>query len=66
MDYVQLDLAAESPAVYGTAEAAEQMIERLEMEMRAAAKQLEFERAAVLRNKIRALKLKELELKPEI
>ncbi|MEK6761292.1 MAG: excinuclease ABC subunit UvrB [Nitrospirota bacterium] len=66
MGTVQLDLAAESPAVYETAEAAESIIKRLEMEMKAAAKELEFERAASLRNRIRALKLKELELKPEI
>ena len=63
---VQLDVAAESPAVYETAEAAESIIKRLEIEMKAAAKELEFERAALLRNRIRALKLKELELKPEI
>jgi excinuclease ABC subunit B len=63
---VQLDVAAESPAVYETAEAAESIIKRLEIEMKAAAKELEFERAASLRNRIRALKLKELELKPEI
>jgi len=63
---VQLDLAAESPAVYETAEAAESIIKRLEMEMKAAAKELEFERAAVLRNRIRALKLKGLELRPEV
>jgi excinuclease ABC subunit B len=66
MDAVQLDLAAESPAVYGTEEANGQIIKRLEMEMKAAAKELEFERAAALRNRIRALKLKELELKPEV
>ncbi|HEY6288322.1 MAG TPA: excinuclease ABC subunit UvrB, partial [Nitrospiraceae bacterium] len=66
MDDVQLDLAAESPAVYGTEEATEQIIKRLETEMKAAAKELEFERAAALRNRIRALKLKELELKPEV
>ena len=42
------------------------MIKRLETEMKAAAKELEFERAAALRNQIRALKLKELELKPEV
>ncbi len=66
MDAVQLDLAAESPAVYGAEEATEQIIKRLEMEMKAAAKELEFERAAALRNRIRALKLKELELKPEV
>ncbi len=66
MEAVQLDLAAESPAVYETGEAADSIIKRLEMEMKAAAKELEFERAAVLRNRIRALKLKELELKPEV
>ena len=63
---VQLDVAAESPAVYETAEAAGSIIKRLEIEMKAAAKELEFERAASLRNRIRALKLKELELKPEV
>ena len=63
---VQLDLVAESPSVYGTEEATEQVIKRLETEMKAAAKALEFERAAALRNRIRALKLKELELKPEV
>jgi excinuclease ABC subunit B len=66
MEDVQLDLAAESPAVYGAEEATEQIIKRLETEMKAAAKELEFERAAALRNRIRALKLKELELKPEV
>ena len=66
LDTVQLDLAAESPAIYGAEEATEQIIKRLETEMKAAAKELEFERAAVLRNRIRALRLKELELKPEV
>ncbi len=66
MDYVQLDLVAESPALYGTEEVTEQIIKRLEIEMKAAAKQLEFERAAALRNQIRALKMRELELKPEV
>jgi excinuclease ABC subunit B len=66
MGAVQLDVAAESPTVYQTAEAAESIIQRLEIEMKAAAKELEFERAALLRNRIRALKLKELELKPEV
>jgi excinuclease ABC subunit B len=66
MGAVQLDLAAESLAVYETAEAAESVIKRLEIEMKAAAKELEFERAAVLRNKIRALKLKELELRSDL
>ena len=66
LDDVQLDLAAESPAVYGAGEATAQVIKRLETEMKAAAKELEFERAAALRNRIRALKMKELELKPEV
>ncbi|OGW47912.1 MAG: excinuclease ABC subunit B [Nitrospirae bacterium RBG_19FT_COMBO_58_9] len=65
LDYVQLDLVAETPAAYGTEESTEQFIKRLETEMKAAAKELEFERAATLRNKIRALKMKELELKPD-
>jgi excinuclease ABC subunit B len=66
MDYVQLDLVAESPAIYGTEEATEQIIKRLETEMKAAAKELEFERAAAIRNQIRALRMRELELKPEV
>jgi excinuclease ABC subunit B len=65
MDAAQLDLAAESPSVYGTEEATDRVITRLEAEMKAAAKELEFERAAALRNRIRALKMKQLELKPE-
>jgi len=60
----QLALAAELPADYGKDEATEQLIHRLAIEMKAAAKELEFERAAALRNRIRALKLRELELKP--
>ena len=60
----QLMLAAESPAQYSEDdEAVEQQIRRLELEMKAAAKELEFERAAAIRNKIRALRLRELELK---
>lgn len=66
MDHVQLDLVAESPAVYATEEATEQMIKRLEAEMKAAAKELDFERAAGLRNRLRALKIKELELKSDV
>ena len=61
----QLALAAESQAGYGDDEAIEQLIHRLEVEMKAAAKELEFERAASLRNRIRALKMQELELKPD-
>ncbi|HJT20527.1 MAG TPA: excinuclease ABC subunit UvrB [Nitrospira sp.] len=59
----QLELAAESRVSYETEEAFEPLIQRLEREMKEAAKLLEFERAAALRNRIRSLKLKELELK---
>ncbi|WP_455389517.1 UvrB/UvrC motif-containing protein [Petrachloros mirabilis] len=41
------------------------MIKRLEVEMKVAAKDLDFERAAAIRNRIRALKLKGLELTSE-
>ncbi|HXF91920.1 MAG TPA: excinuclease ABC subunit UvrB [Nitrospiraceae bacterium] len=64
MDYLSLDLAAESQAVYQQEERdVEQLIRRLEAEMKAAAKELKFERAAELRNRIRALRMKELEVK---
>jgi excinuclease ABC subunit B len=66
MDAEQLSLVAESSAIYETEESTEQIIKRLETEMKTAAKELEFERAAALRNRIRALKMKELELKPEV
>ncbi|MDL1890618.1 excinuclease ABC subunit B, partial [Nitrospirales bacterium NOB] len=64
LDYVQLDLAAETTAIYEPEEDVAQLIQRLETEMKAAAKKLEFERAAELRNRIRSLKLKGLELAP--
>jgi excinuclease ABC subunit B len=63
MDYLQLGLAAEAPEDYGKEEDVEQIIKRLEADMKAAAKELEFERAADIRNRIRALRMKELELK---
>ena len=63
LDYVQLELAAESVESYGTAGTTEQLIGQLEAEMKAAAKKLEFERAAELRNRIRTLRLKDLEVK---
>ena len=72
LDYVQVYaepeqpvLAAESPADYDKDEGVEELIHRLEIEMKAAAKELEFERAASLRNRIRALKLREFEMKSE-
>ncbi|MBD0316053.1 MAG: excinuclease ABC subunit UvrB [Nitrospiraceae bacterium] len=62
-DYVQLELsAAESSEDYGKAETRDELIRRLESEMKAAAKELAFERAAELRNRIRSLKLNELKV----
>jgi len=65
LDYVQLDLAAEPAGRYDES-VGDALIERLEREMKAAAKDLEFEKAAGLRDRIRALRLKELEAKPAV
>jgi len=62
-DYVQLALAAEAETPYGDMEAVEKTIDKLEEEMRACAKRLEFERAAEFRDRIRALKMKDLEVR---
>jgi excinuclease ABC subunit B len=64
LDYVQLELAADPRAAYKEEENADELIRKLESEMKAAAKSLEFERAAELRNRIRALRMKDLEVKP--
>ena len=60
-DYVTMDLVAEAEAAYANEQSLEQTIQRLEEEMKAAAKVLDFERAAELRDRIRSLRLKELE-----
>ncbi len=61
-DYVTIGVAAEAEEGYGRPTDVEMTIKKLEEEMKAAAKLLEFERAAQLRDRIRALKLKELEV----
>jgi len=61
-DYVTIGLAAEAEEGYARPTDVEATIKKLEEEMKAAAKLLEFERAAQLRDRIRALKLKELEV----
>jgi excinuclease ABC subunit B len=66
MDYVQLDLAAESQPTYAKEGVVEDTIHRLEVEMKAAAKELEFERAAALRNRIRELRMKDLAVKDQV
>ncbi|MBI3603417.1 MAG: UvrB/UvrC motif-containing protein, partial [Nitrospirae bacterium] len=63
LDYVQLDLVAEPEAAYAGADAVDKLIQKLEGEMKTAAKELAFERAAELRDRIRALRLRELEVK---
>ena len=61
-DYATAGLAAESQDRYKNAADVDVTIQKLEEEMRAAAKMLEFERAAQLRDRIRALRFKELEV----
>ena len=59
-DYVEVSIAAEEEAVYATEADMEKTMASLEREMKAAAKMLEFERAAKLRDRIRALRQQEL------
>src|SRR5437016_7265697 len=61
-DYVDVPLAAEKTAAYGATELP-RMIRRLKKEMKEAAQQLEFEKAAELRDRIRDLEERELELR---
>ncbi len=61
-DYVSVELAAEPVAAYETSGDTAEVIARLEAEMSAAAKELEFERAAALRDRIRSLRLRALEV----
>lgn len=60
-DYLQLGVCSEEE-VYENEAAMEKTIKRLERDMKAAGKALEFERAAKLRDQIRALRQKELQL----
>ncbi|NPU84922.1 MAG: excinuclease ABC subunit UvrB [Syntrophaceae bacterium] len=54
-DYVTVPVVKEPGAAYGTEEEITAVIERLKKEMKAAAKDLEFEKAAELRDRIREL-----------
>ncbi|MBI5073683.1 MAG: excinuclease ABC subunit UvrB [Nitrospirae bacterium] len=58
-DYWSVPLAAEEEAEYGVDEGT---LKRLDAEMREAAKKLDFERAAVIRDKIKEIKKKMLEI----
>lgn len=59
-DYFTVPIAAEEAGEYVPTVNIPQFIARLEKEMRAAAKELDFERAAELRDKIRSLRQQEL------
>ncbi|HXV48502.1 MAG TPA: excinuclease ABC subunit UvrB, partial [Candidatus Binatia bacterium] len=61
-DYVEIPLAAEPATKYGVAELPRQ-IRKLQKEMKQAAERLEFEKAAELRDRIRALANQELALR---
>lgn len=60
-DYLNLTLVAEEEEAYAQEGGLEKVIDRLEKEMKAAAKELEFERAAKLRDRIRSLREKKLQ-----
>jgi excinuclease ABC subunit B len=60
-DYVTVDVAGEAETPYASEPGTEKTIQKLEEEMKSAAKVLDFERAAELRDRIRALRLRELE-----
>ena len=61
-DYVTVPIAAEERAVYSADMHLKPLLVQLETEMKAAAKDLAFERAAELRDQIKALKQQALEL----
>ena len=65
-DYVEVSIAAEEEAVYATEADVEKTVASLEQEMKSAAKMLEFERAAKLRDRIRALRQQELLLRESL
>jgi excinuclease ABC subunit B len=62
-DYVTIPVAAEGEAEYRTAEDLSRAVARLRREMRDAAKDLEFERAAELRDRLQHLEAREIELR---
>jgi excinuclease ABC subunit B len=64
-DYVEIPLAAEPATKYGVAELPRQ-IRKLQKEMKQAAERLEFEKAAELRDRIRALANQELAMRESV
>jgi excinuclease ABC subunit B len=61
-DYLTIPVAAEGETSYERPQELEVTIRKLEEDMKSAAKLLEFEKAAQLRDRIKVLKLKELEV----
>jgi excinuclease ABC subunit B len=64
-DYIDIPLAAERPAKYGLADISRR-IQQIRKEMKKAADNLEFESAAELRDQLRNLEARELELREPI
>jgi len=64
-DYVDVPMAAEKAAPYGAAELP-RMIRQLKKEMKQAAEELEFEKAADLRDRIRELEERELKVREPV
>jgi excinuclease ABC subunit B len=60
-DYYELPAVAEEAVRYSSPEELEKEVRRLESEMKAAAKEFEFEKAAALRDQIKKLKKMEME-----
>ena len=61
-DYVTVPAAAEAEGGYLTADAFEKRIKKLEKKMKEAAKKMEFEEAARLRDEIKELQTRQLEV----
>jgi excinuclease ABC subunit B len=63
-DYYELPEVAEAAGRYSSPDELEREIRRLEQEMREAARQFEFEKAAALRDQVRKLKKMEMDFLP--
>ncbi len=61
-DYVTVPVVAEAEGGYMTLHDLDEMVRKLTVKMKEAAKQLEFEEAALLRDKIKALEKKEFDM----
>jgi excinuclease ABC subunit B len=61
-DYYEIPTAAEEENAYNSADEMEAEIRRLEKEMRDAAKEFEFEKAAALRDRMKKLKSSVMEV----